>query len=175
MMTAPKHWRQYAAMISGDGNSVLFHLLQRSVVMALLSWLLAACSGTPPNDLGVRDGRLADCPASPNCVSSQLDDRRHHIEPFTFRDTPEQAFSRLEQLLKERSDTTIVIRQSGYLRVAFRTTLFVDDGEFLLDGRRRVIDVRSASRLGYSDLGKNRSRLEEIRREFDRAPQYPAD
>ncbi|MBE0582420.1 MAG: DUF1499 domain-containing protein [Desulfofustis sp.] len=139
--------------------------------MGLVSWLLAACSGTPPNDLGVRDGRLADCPASPNCVSSQLDDRRHHIEPFTFPDAPEQAFPRLEQLLAERRDTTIVTRRPGYLRVEFRTTLFVDDGEFLLDGRRRVIDVRSASRLGYSDLGKNRSRLEEIRREFARPPQ----
>ena len=47
-----------------------------------------------------------------------------------------------------------------------RTTLFVDDAEFLLDPVNRVIHVRSASRLGYSDLGKNRSRMEEIRRQF---------
>jgi uncharacterized protein (DUF1499 family) len=45
--------------------------------------------------------------------------------------------------------------------------LFVDDAEFLLDRTRSVIQVRSASRLGYSDLGKNRSRMEDIRRQFD--------
>ena len=143
--------------------------------MGLVSWLLAACSGTPPNDLGVRDGRLADCPSSPNCVSSQVDDRRHHIEPLVFSDTPEQAFARLEKLLAERGDTAIVTRRPGYLRVEFRTTLFIDDGEFLLDREHCVIHVRSASRLGYSDLGKNRSRIEQVRREFARALPQPAD
>ena len=49
------------------------------------------------------------------------------------------------------------------------TTLFVDDSEFLLDRERLVIQVRSASRLGYSDLGKNRSRIEEIREQFNKA------
>jgi Protein of unknown function (DUF1499) len=51
-------------------------------------------------------------------------------------------------------------RRPGYLRVEFHTTLFVDDGEFLFDKGHFVIPVRSASRLGYFDLGKNRSRIE---------------
>lgn len=49
------------------------------------------------------------------------------------------------------------------------TTLFVDDSEFLLDRERQAIQVRSASRLGYSDLEKNRSRMEEIREQFNKA------
>ena len=54
----------------------------------------------------------------------------------------------------------------SYLRVELRTMLFVDDGEFLLDRENKVIHIRSASRLGYSDLGKNRSRLEDIRSQY---------
>lgn len=165
--------QQFAAVVNGNRSCALFHLLWRILLMGVVSWLLAACSGTPPNDLGVHGGRLADCPASPNCVSSQLDDRRHHIEPLVFADAPEQAFARLENLLAERSDTTIIARRPGYLRIEFRTTLFVDDGEFLLDEQHRVIDVRSASRLGYFDLGKNRNRIEQIRREFARPSLQP--
>jgi uncharacterized protein (DUF1499 family) len=158
----------FAAVMKGNCSCTLYHLLRRILLVGLVSWLMAACNGTPPNDLGVHGGRLADCPASPNCVSSQLDDRRHHIEPLVFADAPEQAFARLENLLAEWRDTTIIARRPGYLRVEFHTMLFVDDGEFLFDEERRVIHVRSASRLGYFDLGKNRSRIEQIRREFAR-------
>ena len=114
----------------------------------------------------MQGGRLTECPGSPNCVSSQAVGEGHRIEPFVFSDDPAQAFARLKQTLARRGDTTIIEERPGYLRVEFRTTLFVDDGEFLLDVRQRLIQVRSASRLGYSDLGKNRSRLEEIRLQF---------
>ncbi|HEY9596037.1 MAG TPA: DUF1499 domain-containing protein, partial [Cyanophyceae cyanobacterium] len=43
---------------------------------------------------------------------------------------------------------------------------FVDDVEFFLDDNANVIQVRSASRLGESDLGVNRKRIETIRAEF---------
>ncbi|HEY5513982.1 MAG TPA: DUF1499 domain-containing protein [Geomonas sp.] len=127
---------------------------------------LTGCAGNVPKDLGVRDGRLAACPASPNCVSSQADDERHRIAPLAFRGNPDAAFARLKQLLGRRGDTRIIEEREGYLRVELHTALFVDDGEFLLDREHNVIQVRSASRLGHSDLGKNRSRMEEIRRGF---------
>jgi uncharacterized protein (DUF1499 family) len=85
---------------------------------------------------------------------------------LAFNGNPDAAFARLKQILARRTDTAVIDENPGYLRIELRTTLFVDDGEFLLDRVGRVIHVRSASRLGYSDLGKNRSRLEEIRREF---------
>ncbi len=148
----------------------MIHHLRRIILMSILSSILAACAGGRPDNLGVRDGRLAVCPNSPNCVSSQATNEGHRIAPFIFGDDPDSAFARLKQILADRKDTTIVDEQPGYLRVEFHTILFVDDGEFLLDGRQRLIQVRSASRLGYSDLGKNRSRLEEIRRQFDSLP-----
>jgi uncharacterized protein (DUF1499 family) len=138
--------------------------------MTILSSILAACAGEKPNNLGVRDGRLTDCPSSPNCVSSQAVDEGHRIAPLVFNDDPAAAFVRLKQMLGRRGDTTIIEERPGYLRVLFRTTLFVDDGEFLLDDKQRLIEVRSASRLGYSDLGKNRRRLEEIRQQFNSLP-----
>ena len=137
----------------------------RSLVAALLS-VLTGCAGDMPKNLGVRDGRLAACPTSPNCVASQAADQKHAIAPLQFSDDPDAALARLKRLLGSRSDTRIIEEKGDYLRVEFHTALFVDDGEFLLDRGRHVIEVRSASRLGYSDLGKNRSRMEQIRREF---------
>jgi len=138
--------------------------------MSILSSILAACAGERPDNLGVRDGRLTECSGSPNCVSSQAVDERHRMAPLVFSDDPAPAFARLKQILGHREDTSIIEERAGYLRVEFRTTFFVDDGEFLLDGEQRLIQVRSASRLGYSDLGKNRNRLEEIRQQFKRLP-----
>jgi uncharacterized protein (DUF1499 family) len=109
---------------------------------------------------------LSSCPSSPNCVPSQATDERHRIAPVTFNGDPDTAFARLKQILARRNDTAVIKESPGYLRVELRTTFFVDDGEFLLDRAGQVIHVRSASRLGYSDLGKNRSRMEEIRDQF---------
>ena len=141
-------------------------MLRRVMVMSILSNLLAACAGERPNNLGVHENRLSVCPSTPNCVSSQETDEQHRIAPLAFSGDADVAFARLKQILARRNDTKIIEEHSGYLRVELRTTFFVDDGEFLLDRGGRVIHVRSASRLGYSDLGKNRSRMEVIRHEF---------
>jgi len=140
--------------------------------MAILASLLAACTGERPQKLGVRDATLLPCPSSPNCVSSRAVDERHRIEPLCFSDDPDAAFSRLRRILSQRADTVLVEENVRYLRVEFHTRLgFVDDGEFLLSEKQRCIHVRSASRLGYSDLGKNRARVEEIRSRFSGSEQ----
>jgi len=109
---------------------------------------------------------LPPCPAKPNCVSSQAADG-HHIEPFRFLGDARLAFDKLRNLLAGRSDTTVISSDDVMIRVEFRTLLgFVDDGLFVLDAASSSIHIRSAARLGYWDLGKNRSRMEEIRRAF---------
>ena len=137
-------------------------------IIALAFGLLGlfGCAGERPDTLGAQDGLLVPCPRSPNCVSSQATDERHRIAPLTFADEPQAAWARLRTVLTGRADATLIEEQPGYLRFELRTTLFVDDAEFLLDAANRVIHVRSASRLGYGDLGKNRSRMEEIRARF---------
>ena len=142
-------------------------MLGRKGFVMLLGLLgLIGCAGERPFNLGVQDGLLAACPPSPNCVSSQATDQRHRIEPLRFNDDPDQALRRFRQVLLARPDATLLEEQSGYLRVELRTRLFVDDAEFLLDRTNRMIHVRSASRLGYSDLGTNRRRIEELRSQF---------
>jgi len=147
------------------------HSAKYPILTALALLVLNGCAGDRPQNLGVHDGRLSACPASPNCVVSQAADEQHRIAPLAFSGEPDAALARLKRLLGGRSDTRIIEEQAGYLRVEFHTTLFVDDGEFLLDPGQHAFQLRSASRLGHSDLGKNRSRIEEIRREFSAQPQ----
>lgn len=138
--------------------------MKRTAVVTLCTALMvSACAGERPANLGVTNGNLAVCPDSPNCVSSQAVDQQHRIEPLTTGDNPDTTFARLAEIIGRRPDATVIETTATYLRVEFHTRLFTDDAEFLLDRERRLIHLRSASRLGYSDLGLNRRRIEEIR------------
>lgn len=126
-------------------------------------------AGKRPNNLGVSNGKLAPCPNSPNCVSSQSTDAGHKIAPLTFRSTPETAIANLKKIIESLPRTQIITESQDYLYVEFKSALlgFVDDVEFYLDRNANAIEVRSASRLGQSDLGVNRQRIETIRAKFN--------
>lgn len=126
----------------------------------LLSFMAAR-----PTHLGVTNGRLAPCPASPNCVSSQADDAAHHIEPLTIHGPVSTVLLRLKIALSREPRMKIVTESENYLHVEATSLLFrfVDDVEFYVDTEAHVIHCRSASRVGYSDLGANRARMERIR------------
>jgi uncharacterized protein (DUF1499 family) len=143
------------------------------MAMAILWATTSACAAEGLGKLGATDKTLAPCPASPNCVSSQDSDEGHRIAPLSFSGDPDAAFARLLQLLRQRRDTTILEASDSSLRLELRTTFFVDDAEFILDRQQKVIHLRSASRLGYWDLGKNRRRLEEIRSAFTETGKTP--
>jgi uncharacterized protein (DUF1499 family) len=120
--------------------------------------------------LGIVDGRLAPCPNKPNCVSSRAasSDKQHYIEALTYSGEPAQARERLERAIAGMKRARVVVREANYWRAEFTSALwrFVDDVEFLFDDNARRIDIRSAARVGYSDFGVNRRRMEEIRRRF---------
>lgn len=122
-------------------------------------------AGKRPTNLGIRQRKLASCPNTPNCVSSQSQDVKHKIEPFTYDSTPTKALANLRTVIQNTARTKIVKETSNYLYVEFISAImgFVDDVEFYLDEDTKVIHVRSASRLGQSDLGVNRKRVETIR------------
>ncbi|MEA5550528.1 DUF1499 domain-containing protein [Anabaena cylindrica UHCC 0172] len=128
-------------------------------------------AGKRPNNLGVQDGKLAPCPSSPNCVSSQASDSDslHKIAPLSFTSTPAEALSKLKGIIQSLPRTTIITETEDYLYAEFKSALmgFVDDVEFYLDRNSNIIHVRSASRLGQSDLGVNRQRIETIRSKFN--------
>jgi uncharacterized protein (DUF1499 family) len=116
-----------------------------------------------PDNLGVKNGRLAPCRRTPNCVSSQADpaDAEHYIAAIPFRG---DAMAAVRKAVEAMPRTTIVSATSNYLYAEFRSKLlgYVDDVELYFDGN--AIQVRSASRLGRRDFGVNRSRVEQLRR-----------
>jgi uncharacterized protein (DUF1499 family) len=116
--------------------------------------------------------RFLDCPASPNCVSSRSKDRDHHVQPFPVTVGSEEAWEALKRAVGSEARTHIVEEdgERWYLRAEATSRLFrfVDDVEFQLVPEERVIHVRSASRVGYWDLGVNRRRVERIREAFER-------
>jgi uncharacterized protein (DUF1499 family) len=132
---------------------------------------LAGCAGSVPK-LGVTDGQLTPCPITPNCVNSQATAKLDFIEPLYFTGTQLEAKERLLKVLKDMPRTTITAEQDNYIRAECASAVFgfVDDVEFYFPAEESgtiVIQTRSASRLGLSDLGVNRRRIEEIRDKFN--------
>ena len=129
-------------------------------------------AGRAPDTLGARGGRLGACPDRPNCVSSQVSDEGHAVKAFEFAGDPKAAILRLAALIETQEGARIVTRRADYLHAEYQSKLmgFVDDLELLADPAARVIHVRSASRLGYSDLGVNRARVEALRAAFNAGP-----
>jgi uncharacterized protein (DUF1499 family) len=118
--------------------------------------------------LGVHEGRLTPCPGTPNCVSTQDGPPGRRLEPIPFAGTAAEALALLTKVIADQPRARIVEAGGLYLRAEFTSLVFrfVDDVEFLLDPEARVIHFRSASRLGHSDLGANRRRMERIRAAF---------
>ena len=150
---------------------MLIGILGGLAAVAVAGLAFLSCSSTPPPNLGAADGRLSPCPGSPNCVCSQADpaDAGHHVAPLAFTGDPEAAWAAVREALRSMPRTVIVDERPGYLHAEATTALFrfTDDLELLLDAPGGVIHVRSASRVGHSDLGANRSRVEALREAFD--------
>jgi len=146
--------------------------MRHALLLLAGSVLLAGCHGTRPATLGVREGRLAPCPASPNCVSSLATDDAHRIDPLPFRGTAADALARLAGIVRSLPRTSVSAPAGTYLHAEFRSAFFrfVDDVEFLADEAAGVIHVRSASRVGTSDLGVNRRRIETLRARWGQPP-----
>jgi uncharacterized protein (DUF1499 family) len=128
--------------------------------------LLSACSGTAPSNIGVHNGRLQACPSSPNCVSSQAADSAQQIAALPLTGDLAHSRQRLLTLLASQPRVRVVRDENNYIHAEFTSRLlrFVDDVEFLLGPQ--AIEVRSASRVGHSDLGVNRARVERLREQL---------
>ena len=127
--------------------------------------LLLACTTVKSTASGGQEDKLPPCPASPNCVSSDATDAAHRVEPYRLLVAPQQGWQTLLEVVTALPRTTVVTKTDDYLHAESRSALFgfVDDVEFQLRPADKIIAVRSASRLGYWDLGVNRRRVEQIR------------
>jgi uncharacterized protein (DUF1499 family) len=136
--------------------------------IVVLSMLSIGCTGVRPVNLGIKDGKLAPCPSTPNCVSSQSSDREHAVEPLSFTGTSTEAHAGITKIILSMKRSRIITDTDSYIHAEFTSAVFrfVDDVEFQFDEGAKVIHVRSAARLGNSDLGVNRKRVENIRAQW---------
>jgi uncharacterized protein (DUF1499 family) len=131
-------------------------------------FVMSLLAGRPAH-LGLKDGKLAPCPESPNCVSTQTDDAEHRIDAIRFTGTAADAKAKLKKAVAALPRAAIVTESADYLHVECTSLIFrfVDDVEFWIDEPNQVIHCRSASRVGRSDFGANRTRMEAICKMFE--------
>lgn len=150
----------------------LLVILAALALLVLLAAQLGAFSGTAPDNLGVRDGKLRAPSKTPNSVSSQADLWPQHpmqddarIAPLALRGSGPQTIARIRQIVEAMPGAKLVQSRDDYLYVQFTTRWmkFVDDAEFWFDPAAGVVQLRSASRVGRKDFGVNRARIEAIR------------
>lgn len=137
------------------------HLLLSAVILSVVS--LLGCAGTRPSDLGISSGSLAPCPSSPNCVSSAASGD-HAIDGFQLTGSPAEAWPAIREEVAKLPGTEVISETENYLHAESTSSLmrYVDDLELHLQADGTVA-VRSASRVGHSDMGVNRERVEQLR------------
>ncbi len=129
--------------------SLLPHLL------LLLTLGLFQLVGPVPPELGVQGGSLAPCPAPAHCARADWPSA-----------DPEAALARLLPVLAALPRTQVLEHSGDYLHATCSSALFgfVDDLELYADPVAGVLQARSVSRLGDSDLGVNAKRLAALER-----------
>lgn len=137
------------------------------VVLVIGFFAYIKINNRPPEDLGVTAELLKPCPTSPNCVSSQAEksDAAHYIEPIIYHGSRMDTQLSIESYFLNQGNAQIINSQLGYVHIQVKSRYlgFIDDVEFYLPEADSIVDVRSASRVGYSDLDVNRDRIEKLR------------
>ncbi len=129
------------------------------------SLILPGSTWAASSSLGVDNDHLSSCPASDNCVLSQNADSKHAIDPILYHVNRDAARETVLKVLSVVPRTEIVEQTDNYIHALSKSRIFkfVDDVEFYFPTDEPVIHLRSASRVGESDLGVNRRRMEQIR------------
>ena len=125
-----------------------------------------------PDNLGLVDGKLRSCGDRQNCVCTE--DNQSDLSPISFQGlTAQEAMAALRQVISQMPRTKVVTQRDDYLHAEFTSLIFrfTDDAEFRIDEDAAVIQCRSASRVGYSDLGANQARITKISAEFQKLQQ----
>jgi uncharacterized protein (DUF1499 family) len=156
-------------MITTDGATGRLPMTCKVLLTSILVCATICCCIAPrPKNLGIKDNSLAPCPRSPNCVATQSPDSMHAMPCLTYTGSQDSAMDRLVRVVTSMKRTKIITQTGSYLYVQFTTALmrYVDDVEFRFDDAKKTIDFRSASRIGYSDMGVNRKRMSDVTQRF---------
>lgn len=133
--------------------------------LSLVGLLGISMTSKQPDNLGATNGKLATCPDTPNCVSTQAADPGKKMEPVAFKGSSAETISKIKKTIKlDWPRATLISETDHYLHYEFKSLIFrfIDDVEFYVDDKASVIQFRSASRVGHSDLGINRKRMNQV-------------
>ena len=142
------------------------------IVVAVAAGQLGFLQGTAPTDLGVRDGKLKPPSMTENSVTSQAALYPDHpqrkyadVAPLALKGDGPATLAKIKAFVEGMDGAKVVKSEPGYLYAQFTSKLmkFVDDVEFWFDPAAKVIQVRSASRVGRGDMGVNRKRIDAVR------------
>ena len=138
--------------------------LYKTIFFVKISIILSSCSGVVPLTIG----QFARCPEKPNCVSTKNSSIENTIKPIFYKGSHENAKQNLLLAIKTFGSAKVKKELDQFIHVEFTSNIFrfIDDVEFYLT-EQGVIHFRSASRIGHSDLGVNRRRVEMIRIAFN--------
>ncbi len=116
---------------------------------------------------GLDAGHLASCPDKPNCVCSEYaGDQDAFIKPVDLDGSSRAVvWPRIKQVIVDMGGV-VEKEKGGYLAATFKSPVFgfVDDFEVRFDKTEHSLQLRSASRVGYSDFGVNRKRVEAFKK-----------
>ncbi|MBP2640009.1 MAG: hypothetical protein H6Q66_960 [Firmicutes bacterium] len=121
-----------------------------------------------PENLGLKNGKLLELPASANAISSQTSDPGKRVEPFVFKENLEKTKETITKIAIAQG-ATLLKKEHSYFHFVYKAPIipFRDDVEFFFDETTNLVHFRSASRVGYSDFGVNRDRYEKIKKMYD--------
>jgi uncharacterized protein (DUF1499 family) len=153
------------AFIKGGGKEMK-KIIKVSIGSLMLVTILWGCSGNPAERQNSEPSGILDCPDTPNCVSSLAKNPKYRVEPFKLKKDPETSWDMVNKTVGSLSRTKIVSANSSDIHAECRSMIFrfVDDLTLHLTASKGIIHIRSASRIGYSDLGVNRRRVENLRK-----------
>ncbi|MCJ7541029.1 MAG: DUF1499 domain-containing protein [Desulfobacterales bacterium] len=146
----------------------MYRSIQLCLKLALILFIVNGCSGKRSDDIGIGSSGLRSCPKSPNCVSSEANDEQHAIESFRLKGDPNASWPLIQDEIVSMPRWVIVTATDNCIHVECKSRIFrfIDDLELCFNSSNGIISIRSASRIGYSDFGANRRRVEFLRSEL---------
>jgi uncharacterized protein (DUF1499 family) len=155
------------ALIKGDGKEMKKNL--KCVIGSLfLIMILWGCSGNPTERQNRESSGFLDCPDTPNCVSSLAKNPKYRVEPFKLKKDPKTSWDIVKKTVELLPRTKVVSADNSDIHAECKSMIFrfVDDLTLHLTPSNSIIHIRSAARTGYSDLGVNRRRVENLRKKL---------
>lgn len=152
--------KHYPLINSSNPLTLAQVIIQSGLILFILMTLSMSTQANP-----TAKKKLPPCQDTPNCVSSQATDKKHYIAPFKISGDPKAAWEELRKAINEHARMIITHETETSLHAEATTLVlhFVDDIDAFLDAEAGLIHIRSASRIGHSDFGVNRKRVEQLR------------